>query len=541
MDLNNIFLVAVAVTNLALLICPFILRLPFTYAWKPLLILVFLLIVDGVSFKLAPASAGYISLSLWIWLFLLPTVAIRLFARYFSRQQYHPAYALARFMARCYFFFGSWRHEMQIIQLLGLAQQGHLAQVSQLLTEYQRTRPGTALARFARSYFYRLHHQWEEMVQWVETARFQDKILDIDPTIVLLYLRALGEIGELDRLLSAFLQRRSLLARLRQLNQAYLFIFAFCGERAAVEQLLQGPLRSFSPALKQFWRATANLSAGEIDEGMQLLTALLQNEDWTIHNAAKRRLSHPLIMARYQLSVPSQKQLAGFIREIEYKKRFKLAASLRHSKPYLTYALILLNLLCFLLEVRAGGSEDGLTLYRLGGLVVPDVITTGEWWRVLAAQFLHFGPLHLIVNMLAFIWLGPFVETRLGKWRYVLVYFASGTGSLLVAVILAQLQLFPRAAIVGASGGLMGLAGAMGAVALRDWWHQGARTARNIFIAILVGIALQAVSDLIIFPQASFIGHLSGALLGFLLASQLKHLVPAPKALAPPKSESFLH
>jgi rhomboid protease GluP len=540
MDLNNIFLLVIVASTLGLTACLFLLGIPLTLTWKPILSFAFLLIVVGISFKFAPTNAGYISLIFWLWLILLPIVANRLLSRYLNRQQYRQAYSLARFMARFYFYLSNWREQPDVIQLLELGQQGNLAQAARLLAQYERTKPDSPLYRFARSYLYALNGQWEELVQWVENAKPQNKIFAIDPDILLFYLRALGEIGELDRQIAIFNQHRRRLAKRRRSNQAYLFMFAFCGESAAVAQLLQGPLKSFSPPLKQLWLATANLSSGAIEQGMQQLNILLQNEKWLIRTSAQRRISHPLIMARYQLSLANQNQIAGLIYEIKYKKRFKLAASLRHSKAYLTYILISLNLLYFLLEVTAGGSENSQTLYRLGGLVVPDVITTGEWWRVLAAQFIHIGPIHLIINMLAFVWFSPFVETRLGKWRYLLLYFATGTGSLLVAVLLAQLHFFPRSAIAGASGGLMGLVGAMGAIALRDWWNEATKIARNIFIVILIAIGVQVVFDLIIFPQASFIGHLSGAILGFLIASQLKHLPIAPKDFTPPVSESLL-
>lgn len=107
------------------------------------------------------------------------------------------------------------------------------------------------------------------------------------------------------------------------------------------------------------------------------------------------------------------------------------------ARAYVTFILIFVNLVVFILEMRSGGSTDLPTLYRLGALVSEN-IKQGEWWRLINANFLHFGWFHLISNMLALFFIGSIVELSIGVERYLIVYLLSGTGSMLTFALLAN-------------------------------------------------------------------------------------------------------
>lgn len=80
----------------------------------------------------------------------------------------------------------------------------------------------------------------------------------------------------------------------------------------------------------------------------------------------------------------------------------------------------------------------------------------GEWWRLGTAIFLHFGALHLAMNMLALWDSGRLVERIYGAPRFAAIYFASGlAGNLLSLIVLGD-----RAVSGGASGAIFGLYGA---------------------------------------------------------------------------------
>lgn len=286
--------------------------------------------------------------------------------------------------------------------------------------------------------------------------------------------------------------------------------------------MFEGPLKFYPPAIQSFWLSTAEFAAGNKAEGRQLLVEALESNDALIQTAAQRRQSHPPPEAEPLLTPETREILAQAERELDQEARFGGWASLKRSRPYLTYTLLGLNLLVFGVEIWAGGSRNPYTLYRMGALI-PEFIGADQWWRLFSALFLHYGFVHLGLNMLALYILGPFVEFALGKARYLLLYLVAGVGAGLVIVALAWLGLLPtRQLLVGASGGIMGLIGATGAVMLRGWRVEKARVAWQRLVVVVIIVTLQIVLDLLI-PQTSLTAHLAGAVIGFMLASLLPH------------------
>jgi membrane associated rhomboid family serine protease len=93
------------------------------------------------------------------------------------------------------------------------------------------------------------------------------------------------------------------------------------------------------------------------------------------------------------------------------------------------------------------------------GVVPPGIepigVAHGEWWRLLTAAFLHYGPFHLILNMLALWWFGSLLEQRIGSGRFLVLYIVSG-----LAGSAGALLLDPTTPTVGASGAIFGIFGA---------------------------------------------------------------------------------
>lgn len=113
------------------------------------------------------------------------------------------------------------------------------------------------------------------------------------------------------------------------------------------------------------------------------------------------------------------------------------------------------------------------------------------------------------------------MEQTLGRRRYLLTYFGAGIGSMLTLVGLTELHLLSPDISVGASGAIMGLIGAMGAIMVRGWRVDKAPVARQRLIQVVAIVLLQTVLDLAI-PASSLPGHLSGVIFGFLIASFLQ-------------------
>ncbi|NJN02182.1 MAG: rhomboid family intramembrane serine protease [Leptolyngbyaceae cyanobacterium SL_1_1] len=135
------------------------------------------------------------------------------------------------------------------------------------------------------------------------------------------------------------------------------------------------------------------------------------------------------------------------------------------SKPYVTYALIGLNIAVFLFEI--GLSPQGLELFFDRWAVVPAQLTASfqgagfsagqEWLTLISSQFLHGGFLHLGGNML-YLWVfGNNIEDRLGKIKFIIFYLGCG-----VLAALTQWFFEPGSPVptVGASGAIAGVMGA---------------------------------------------------------------------------------
>lgn len=190
------------------------------------------------------------------------------------------------------------------------------------------------------------------------------------------------------------------------------------------------------------------------------------------------------------------------------QNRLPRATRARHwnaAQPILaTKTLIAINVLVHLWVV-SGSSRNAL----LGGtnqheidLALSQVfIRDGQWWRLVTAGFLHFGLLHIAMNMILLYQLGQILEPALDRGRFVLLYFAALLGGSVGALALS-----PNALTGGASGAVFGLMAAA-AVGLQQRGINPMRT----------GIGATLVLNLVItftIPGISVGGHMGGALMG---------------------------
>lgn len=187
---------------------------------------------------------------------------------------------------------------------------------------------------------------------------------------------------------------------------------------------------------------------------------------------------------------------------------------------YTTYILIGLNLLVYALEIKLGGSKNSVTLERLGALI-PEKVLAGEWWRIIGANFLHYGSFHLATNMLSLFFIGRLIELSLGAKYYLTIYLVSGIGSMITFSLLAYQLGLSNVSLVGASAAIMGLIGAVLAISLQIWLRKRhSLVAKRRLQQVILIIILQFIFDNLI-PQVSFHSHLFGFIIGFLISSIL--------------------
>ena len=159
--------------------------------------------------------------------------------------------------------------------------------------------------------------------------------------------------------------------------------------------------------------------------------------------------------------------------------------------------LIGINVAVYLLQLAQGApiSANAGSIY-INGVLYGPAVADGDWWRLLTAAFLHYGPLHLAMNMLVLYLFGPPLESVLGPARFVLLYVASG-----LAGSAGALLMNPEALTVGASGAIYGLFGAMLVLERQGTYVFGG----SVIPLLVINLAITFV-----IPGVSIGGHLGG-------------------------------
>ena len=184
-----------------------------------------------------------------------------------------------------------------------------------------------------------------------------------------------------------------------------------------------------------------------------------------------------------------------------------------------TTALTVAIIFCFAIEVfisRDSLRGEGAALaivYRMGGIHQPAILA-GEWPRLIAAPFLHFGLIHLFVNSWAQRSLGAPIEYLIGSWRFLGLWLGSAIGA-----SLSSLAFNDTSVSAGASGAIFGL---LGAFATFVFFPTGVlpqpvpRGLRNgVLVTLLLNLMISFIPGIDLAAHAG--GFLTGALLAFVL------------------------
>ncbi|HEU5157387.1 MAG TPA: rhomboid family intramembrane serine protease [Streptosporangiaceae bacterium] len=183
------------------------------------------------------------------------------------------------------------------------------------------------------------------------------------------------------------------------------------------------------------------------------------------------------------------------------------------STPVVTYTLIAINVVVFLLQSADRGLE------RRYALAASAVALDGQYERMLTSAFMHYGIAHLLLNMWALYIVGQPLEQWLGRVRFTALYGLSALGGSVMVYLFAA----PNSLTAGASGAIFGLFGAIFVVSKRLNYD-------------VRGIAMLIVLNLVItftFHGISWQGHIGGLITGSALAFAY--------AYAPRQSRTLVH
>jgi membrane associated rhomboid family serine protease len=149
--------------------------------------------------------------------------------------------------------------------------------------------------------------------------------------------------------------------------------------------------------------------------------------------------------------------------------------------------------------------------------LVPVEVATGSWWQVVTSGFLHYGPLHIAMNMVALWVIGRDLELVLGRTRFTAVYLLSLLGGSASVLLFGD----PYGAVAGASGAVFGLMGGVLVAVIKLKLNPS---------SVIGMIAINLVLSFAI-PGISVLGHLGGLITGAVLTAVLLY-APRDRRLA---------
>ena len=180
-------------------------------------------------------------------------------------------------------------------------------------------------------------------------------------------------------------------------------------------------------------------------------------------------------------------------------------------RPVVTYALIISNIIMFIMCILAGGNfldMDPNLLYKFGAMVNYSTMgNPSELYRLVTSMFLHGEILHIGFNMYALYVLGPQLESFYGKTKYLIIYLLSGIIGNLVSMVLQQNGVVS----VGASGAIFGLIGAFLYFGYHYRVYLGSVIKSQIIPLLIINLLLGAMIQSV--NMAAHIGGLVGGLL----------------------------
>jgi len=184
-------------------------------------------------------------------------------------------------------------------------------------------------------------------------------------------------------------------------------------------------------------------------------------------------------------------------RKIPTQKPLQRNSYRPNNNPFVvSNAIIAINLGLFVWSQISGVSR-----FQYNMFLSRVFLDNGEWYRLISAGFVHFGLMHVAMNMFLLFQLGRMLEPTLGSTKFALIYTAALLGGSAGALLLS-----PDALTGGASGAVFGIMAA-GVVGMRQHGINPLKTGLGMTFAINIVLTLAI-------PGISIGGHFGGALAG---------------------------
>jgi rhomboid protease GluP len=269
------------------------------------------------------------------------------------------------------------------------------------------------------------------------------------------------------------------------------------------------------------------------DEMMSVTSSQVHNESFDMTGKNKKHIKE--FMATFEKvrsSIPKpawaeaieqlRAQTVQTVREeTKQGQEIDRVMKLSGSNLYMTYSIMAINVIVFILMAIDGAEifavTNGLVHIKWGSNVTA-LTLSGDWWRLITSTFIHFGIIHLAMNMYALYTAGVYLEPMLGKTKYVTAYLCTG----IIAGIVSLWWHKEGVNGAGASGAIFGLYGVFLALLFTNLIPKQVRSAllQSIGIFVVFNIVYGMRSGI---DNAAHIGGLlSGIIIGFVFYLLLK-------------------
>lgn len=265
----------------------------------------------------------------------------------------------------------------------------------------------------------------------------------------------------------------------------------------------------------------------EAHEGtMTITSSLVHNESFDVMGKNKKHIRD--FMAAFE-KVRSAEPKPGWSEAVEQlrdqtvqtvteetkeSEEINKVMKLSGSNLYVTYGIIAINAIVFvLMAINGAGIFDPNAIIHINwGSNYTPLTLSGDWWRLITCVFIHFGIIHLVMNIYALYMAGVYLEPMLGKTKYIVAYLATG-----IFASLASLWWHKEGVnSAGASGAIFGLYGVFLALLLTNLIPKQVRRSLLSSIGVFVVFNLLYGAKAGVDNAAHMGGLLSGLVVGFI-------------------------
>ena len=173
----------------------------------------------------------------------------------------------------------------------------------------------------------------------------------------------------------------------------------------------------------------------------------------------------------------------------------------------ITYFLMAVNVITYLYtSLKYGLSMSAMQGIQVGGFNPLYVYYYHEYYRLITANFIHFGLMHIFCNVYSLYNLGMLMEKILKEKKYIIVIVVSMISTTLFSYLLFLLF---NSVMGGISGVIFGLIGSLLALSVLYgdvYSYLFKQIVSSVVLMLFISVAV---------PSISLVGHLGGMIGGF--------------------------